>query len=457
MFVKLAYKFLALLLPLVLLCGCGNAGEEAVAVTGVRLDGSACTLAAGATHRLTATVLPETAGNKTVTWSSGNEAVATVDGGLVTAVAVGEAAITVTTDDGDFTATCTVTVEEAVAVTGVRISQAEASLKEGETLQLTATALPETATNKTVTWSSDDEATATVDDTGLVTAVAAGDTVITATTEDGGKEASCSVKVTAAGSENPVTGVTLDQAHLDIMLGKTATLKATVIPSDADNRKVTWTTSDPEVATVAGGVVTAVSNGGATITVTTEEGGLTAECTVTVNWLGKVSFRSTQTWPVGSQVWSDVVKADRCRKMDFDGGTWNAYVADCRQNSSYGDMFSWVAVSTYKDELCTDGWRVPEKEDFRVLDMALGGTGENNQTDDALRNAYINTWGAEYSGRAFKGTVSYLSEHVGYWSQTPYDMGGGDYSNMLFFRTTGPIYPQYHDENNYGYAVRCVK
>lgn len=251
-----------------------------MAVTGVSLDKNQISLVEGETAVLTATVAPEDATNKNVSWSSSNTEVATVEAGTVTAIAEGEAVITVTTEDGGLTAECAVTVTAStVSVEGVALDKTELEITEGETAVLTATVTPENATNVNVSWSSSNTEVATVDG-GTVTAVAEGEAVITVTTEDGGKTAECAVTVVRAAIH--VDGVTLDKTELEMTEGDVETLTATVTPADADNKNVSWSSSNTSVATVEGGTVTAVAEGEAVITVTTEDGGLTAECTVTV-------------------------------------------------------------------------------------------------------------------------------------------------------------------------------
>ena len=254
-----------------------------VAVTGVTLDKTSISLLVGDSETLTATVSPKDAANKKVTWKSSNAAIASVDAnGKVTGVKAGEATITVTTEDGGKTATCKVTVsDKEIKVTGVKLNKSETSLLVGGNETLTATVLPEDATNQNVTWKSDKPEIATVDANGKVTAVKVGEATITVTTEDGGKTATC--KVTVSETSVAVTGVTLNKATLSLIAGASETLTATVAPADATNKKVTWKSSDAAVATVdAAGKVTAVKAGEATITVTTEDGGKTATCKVTV-------------------------------------------------------------------------------------------------------------------------------------------------------------------------------
>ena len=171
----------------------------AVPVTSVSVDATA-SVYVGETTTLTATVLPDNATNKNVTWESDDETIATVDeSGVVTGVAAGEAIITVTSvADNTKTATCAVTVTP-VAVTGVSVD-ASATVKIGKTVTLTPTISPDNATNKNVTWESDDETIATVDESGVVTGVAAGEATITVKSEeDPTKSASCTVTVITAG------------------------------------------------------------------------------------------------------------------------------------------------------------------------------------------------------------------------------------------------------------------
>ena len=168
------------------------------------------------------------------------------------------------------------------AVTGVTLDKTTLSLQEGDTGNLVATVAPSTATDKTVTFTSSDAAIATVDNTGKVTAVKAGNADITVTTKDGNKTAKCTLTVTA--KQIPVTGVTLDKSTLSLEVGATATLNATIAPSNASYKAVGFTSSDDTVATVDNdGLVTAVAPGTADITVESiADGSKTAKCTLTV-------------------------------------------------------------------------------------------------------------------------------------------------------------------------------
>src|SRR5699024_879837 len=168
-----------------------------IAVTGVTLDKTTLSLEEGATGNLVATVAPSTATDKTVTFTSYDEAIATVDNkGKVTAVKAGNADITVTTKIGSKTAKCALTVTaKTIAVKGVAIEPKTATLEIGETQQLTPTVTPENASDKTVTYASNAQGIASVDDNGLITGKAEGTTQIVVTTKDGNKSSTCDVTV----------------------------------------------------------------------------------------------------------------------------------------------------------------------------------------------------------------------------------------------------------------------
>ncbi len=250
--------------------------KKIISVTGVTLSQTEATLTEGESLTLTATIAPDNATDKTVAWSSSNAAVATVDNnGVVTAVAEGTA--TITAKAGDKEATCVVTVEKKIiSVTGITLNRTEATLTEGESLTLTATVAPDNATDKTVAWSSSNAAVATVDNNGVVTAVAEGTATITA--KAGDKEATC--VVTVEKKIISVTGITLNQNEATLIEGESLTLTATVAPDNATDKTVAWSSSNAAVATVEDGVVTAVAAG--TATIIAKAGDKSAACVVTV-------------------------------------------------------------------------------------------------------------------------------------------------------------------------------
>jgi len=275
---------------------------QTVAVTSVKLDKSEATLTVGGTVTLVATVAPENATNKKMTWKSDKTDIATVDAnGKVTAIKAGTATITVTTEDGNKTATCKVTVQAAeVKVTGVKLNKTEVTLTEGGTFQFVATVAPTNATNKKVTWKSSNTDVVDIDSGGLAGALKAGTATITATTEDGNFKAYCSVTVQSASIA--VKSVSLNKVETKLYVGGTETLIATISPDNATNKAVTWSSSKSSVASVdKDGTISAKSVGTATITVTTDDGKLTANCSVTVeampsNNISGKGYENLGTW-----------------------------------------------------------------------------------------------------------------------------------------------------------------
>lgn len=266
---------------------CKKEKDKSVAVTEVRLDKTATTLVEGDTEELMATVMPENATDKGIEWKSDNESVATVSQtGLVTALKDGSATITVITNDGEFRASCEVTVKKKViAVTGVKLSAASMTLREGDKGTLTATVEPANATNKNVEWWTSDLDVVSVTSTsggsnGYVEARGAGKATVTVKTEDGEFSASC--EITVEKKEVPVTGIALDQSSLLLPVGNTYALKAHVQPSNATDQDIKWGSSNGGVATVdQTGKVTAVAAG--TVDILATLAGKFARCTVQVD------------------------------------------------------------------------------------------------------------------------------------------------------------------------------
>lgn len=170
---------------------------------------------------------------------------------------------------------------DAVHVSSVSLNKNSIELPIGKSETLVATILPSNATNKSVTWSSNDTSVATVSSTGEVKAKALGSAIITVKTNDGGKTATCSITVTA--EIISVTGVSINPPSLSMAVGDTQTIFAKITPSDATDNTVSWSSSNPSIATVSSsGIVTAKSVGTATVTARTNDGGLTASCNVSV-------------------------------------------------------------------------------------------------------------------------------------------------------------------------------
>ena len=250
-------------------------------VSGISLSKSSASMYVGDSPlALTATITPSNASDKSVVWSSSDASVASVTAGsgldaTVTPVAAGTATITVSTPDGKFSASCVLTVMQHV--TGVSISKSSLTLYTGQTETLSAQVKPDDATDTRLTWSSSDKTVATVAN-GLVTALKAGSTQIRVTSFEGGFQDVCNLTV-----KQHATGLDLSASTLTIYLGQTVTMTATVLPSDASDKSVTWTSSNSDIVSVTqNGSVTANAMGEAEITATSNDGGFSKSCKVTV-------------------------------------------------------------------------------------------------------------------------------------------------------------------------------
>jgi uncharacterized protein YjdB len=263
-----------------------------IPVTTVSLDKTSENLYPGDSSVLKATVLPEIANDKDVSWASSDTEVATVSSsGKITAKTPGKATITVKTKDGGKSATCKVTVSP-IAVSSIALDKTSLSLKIGSNATLKATIAPANATDKTMKWSSSNTSVATADSTGKVSAKGVGSTTITVTTTDGSKKATCTVTV----SPIAVSSITLDKESLRLKIGDSATLNATIMPEDATDKTITWSSSDTSVATISStGKVTTKGVGSVTISATTADGLLVASCVLKVNPIKVTGVRLDKT------------------------------------------------------------------------------------------------------------------------------------------------------------------
>ena len=238
-----------------------------VSVTGVKLSATVAELTIGNSKQLTAAISPTNATNKGVTWSSSNTNVASVSSsGVVVAKGEGTATITVRTDDGGYTAACTIRVSKpspsVVAVTGVKLSAIGIELPVGGSKRLSATITPSNATNKGVTWSSDNTSVAAVNASGLITAKGEGTATVTVRTDDGGYTATCKITVV------PVTApekVEISVSADSLKYKETTKVNVSELPV---GYTVQYSSSDESIAKVdSNGNIKAVGKGTATITV----------------------------------------------------------------------------------------------------------------------------------------------------------------------------------------------
>ena len=263
-----------------------------VPLTGIRLKENNVTVELGKTGYIGAIYEPENASDKVLYWSSSNENVAKVNEGVITAVGKGTATLTAISRAGGKTASCTVTVEDPnfVHINEITMKSEEVELKTGETGWVGVTYNPSNATNKVLTWKSSNEKVATVRE-GTIKAVGLGTATLTATSEDGGKTATCKVIVTDG--KKHIESISLKTDSIEMKPGEGKTIYAEYNPSNVDDKTLYWKSSNEKVVTVNEGYAKAIGEGTATVTATSRDGGKTASCKVTVT-SGTVKLQSIQ-------------------------------------------------------------------------------------------------------------------------------------------------------------------
>ena len=260
---------------LITVCAPKQVPVKGIKVSPKRLD----LIAGGETGQLTAQITPANATDSKVAWTSSNPEVATVDqNGKVYPLAPGKTTVTAAAGKKYSDSAEVYVTKPEIAPGGITISPKELNLEVGGADgQLTAQVLPENATNKTVIWTSSDPSIASVEN-GTVRPVSAGTVTIAASTADGKYSDTATVHVTV-----PALSLTLTPETLDLTVGgPEGILTATILPENASNKKIIWSSSNPEVAEVVDGIVLPVSPGTAVITAATESGGLSATSLVTV-------------------------------------------------------------------------------------------------------------------------------------------------------------------------------
>ena len=315
--------FLFLLMSVLFLTACGGSGEapDSPKPSGFTLNKSSLNLLIGNTFQL----IP----SKTdIHWDSDDSLIAEVStDGIVTGIAEGTAIITATTSDNEYTASCTVSVTSInIAVTSVTINMSSVEILVDGTIDLNETVSPQGATNPSVTWSSSNTYAATVDNNGVVKGVHNGSSVITVKTADGGKTAQCSVVVKS--KPIPVTGITLDRSAAHILSGLGMQLKQKIVPDNATNKNITWSSSDTNIAEVTStGIVTGKKSGEVEITVTTADGNIEATCDITVDEHPVITTGYfTRSMKSYSCYWVNTTIYELPIPSGYNGYAWNAAV-----------------------------------------------------------------------------------------------------------------------------------
>ncbi|MCM1290559.1 MAG: Ig-like domain-containing protein [Prevotella sp.] len=238
-----------------------------VAPEAVTLDKTEASIFKGESLQLSATITPDDADDKSITWSSSDETVASVsETGLVTALKAGQTTITATHAEG-LSATCILTVNNILPAS-ITIEAPEEEITEGDSMTLTAVVLPENAEDKSIIWKSSDEEIATIDQNGLLTTIKEGTVTITATSVSN-EEVSSSVTIKVNHRIILPASITIEAPEEEITEGDSMTLTAVVLPENAEDKSIIWKSSDEEIATIdQNGLLTTIKEGTVTITAT---------------------------------------------------------------------------------------------------------------------------------------------------------------------------------------------
>lgn len=252
---------------------------ESVALTSINLNKSNITIKENYTEILDVIYSPSNATNRKVTWKSSNTSVVTVDSeGKITGIKPGSATITAISNDGGYVSACEVTVEAiSKKVIGIDLDKKELSITVGEKAVVTATITPSYAENKNIVWSSSNKDVASVNN-GEITALSIGTTEIKAISEDGNKEVVCNVTVIS----QPIKSISFVSEEQNVYIESKTKLNTISDPKNSTIENPIWTSSNEEVATVENGVVNAISIGETTITISSQDGTITASTKINV-------------------------------------------------------------------------------------------------------------------------------------------------------------------------------
>ena len=264
---------------------------NAVSVDNLEISPSDMTIVKGDTYKLNAKLIPSNATNKNITWESSDDRIVSVNEyGEIKGEKVGTAVIKASVDGLEAVATIEVKTS-IVEVTSVRINESDLTLKVGDMTSLSTTIMPNNSTNKSLIWESNSDSVS-VTNKGVVTGLKKGTAVITVSSTNGRKD---TIKVTVEGVEenptnptnptnNKVTEILLNLSNVNLHIGQTKQMKATVLPLNAINNEITWVSSNNGVVTVSSsGLLTGINPGTAQISAISENGKV-AKTTVTVTY-----------------------------------------------------------------------------------------------------------------------------------------------------------------------------
>lgn len=413
-------------------------------VESVVIEPATAIIAKGETKQFSAHVLPEVAetGSLVYSWKSSNTSVATIDSkGLVTAKGVGESDITVTVDGKSATSKLTVK-DNVVHVTSVSVTPStySADLIYGApapTKQLTAAVRPDNATDKTVTWTSSNTSVATVSSSGLVTCKGIGTATITATAD--GKKGTCTVTF----NKIPVTSVSVSPSSwtAGAEYGSTKQLTATVNPSNATDKTVTWSSGNTSLATVSSTGLVTCKGGIGTVVITAECGGKKGECTIRYETIPVTSVTLSYTAinllsvggaGIGSKTLTATVKPDNATSKTVSWLSSNPSVASVDQNGKVTGKSEGVCiisataggVTATCDVVVQEAAYLTDRQSNKYLTVKIGSQwwmAENlmctqYDTESERKNEYI----YEYRSSMTELEPHFISNVYKNWESTTY-------------------------------------
>ncbi len=278
-----------------------------IPVNSISLNENSGTISVNETKKINTTIKPLNSSNKSVSYFSSDSSIATVDSsGLITGKKVGTAYITISAESK--TASYKITVINAIKLNSIIISPSNIELTEGGTAKLSVIFNPVNASNKEVTWKSSNNSVVTVDSNGNLTGNSSGSATITAISTDNYYVASA--KVTVNPIDKTLKGITFEKNELELDVGDTRELLVIFNPSSAENKKVTWSSSNSDIVSVEEGRITAIKPGKAQIKVVSDEGNFEAICKIIVlsDPIESISFvKESQTIYVGNSITLETV------------------------------------------------------------------------------------------------------------------------------------------------------
>lgn len=377
-------------------------------------------------------------------------------------------------------------IKDKVEITKVSITPSELNLIINETYKLEAKYEPKEAEEKDMLWESKDETIISVNEFGVIKALAIGKTKVTATSSNG-IIGSC--EITVKKKTINVSSISLDVNKIEIDINQEQVLNANVLPYNADNKEIVWSCSDDKVLSInQTGLIIGLTEGNATVTVTTKDGNKTASCDVTVKQMeAPDSFTDERdnhvykTVEIGNQVWMaenlaylPSISTDKMSETEAKYYVYDNLSTDINEVKKsnnyiqYGVLYNWVAAM----KSCPKGWHIPTNEEWKELEMFLGMSKEdadkkNDRGDIANKMKNITGWdpsdnasnesGLSVLPAGFRGSIySHKGKRAMFWTGTEYESSNrGAYYRKIdeLFNFVGYRYANKKD----GYSIRCIK